>query len=475
MVEVTDGIIAHLGITPEDFVLYRRESPLSSNDVIISTHARKNDVQKAFKVACDSLSELRSISLMQRIKVVRNAAALLKDNLEELAQIVRLETGKPISMSRQECQVAIDFMNSISGSITFDIGTVIPSSTNKLAFTRIVPKGIAGLIVSFNTPVPNYAWKLIPSYLAGNASILKPSPYTPKSALYFAHQLLASGAHPGSIFVIQGDGTTGSLINKLPVDLMSFTGSSSTAEKIVFEGTNFTRKLIMELGGNNPLIVCEDARLDSAVQACIQAAFSNSGQRCASGSRIYLQKQIADQFKDKLYSELSTLKIGINPDVFMGPLIDSSAVDNYQDYVSQVNSKADKVFKFGQVNGAADWLVPMTVIEFSELDNPLIHEEVFAPILRIAIFENDDEVIASVNKSKYGLTAAVWTESFRRFFTFADSISSGVCNMNGPTHGSEFQFPFGGTKSSGNGLKEVGENCVETYGETQFISLDRSI
>jgi aldehyde dehydrogenase (NAD+) len=255
--------------------------------------------------------------------------------------------------------------------------------------------------------------------------------------------------------------------------LLSFTGSLSAGLNIQESSSKKVRKTILELGGSNPFIVFADANLDRAVESVVQSAFSNSGQRCASGSRLYLERAIHVEFISKLKLRLNKLTVGIEKQDEVGTVVDQSALDNYSSFLRLCAGEGNIWISEGRSANTDACIARPALVEI-EGDSALFQEELFLPILRIASFDDEEQVAKYANASKYGLTAAVWTKSLDRIDYFRKVLKTGVVNFNGPTHGSEFQFPFGGAKSSGNGSKEVGLDSLDEYSFKQITSIDFS-
>jgi acyl-CoA reductase-like NAD-dependent aldehyde dehydrogenase len=414
----------------------------------------------------------KKVNVVERSKMLVRFCRELEKIESEINHIVQIETAKPMRIVQAEFNTAVSFMHSLAGLATFKNGIAIPSANaNKTVYTRNFPYGIACLITSFNTPLPNYAWKLAPSFLAGNASILKPSEHTSLSAQLFIECFNKVDLPEFAVNLIHGNGeTVRHLISKKP-ELISFTGSSRTGSEINKLANSYTPKIILEMGGSNPFIVCETADLDAATPIIIDSAFSNAGQRCASGSRLIVHKDNYQNLLSKLENQLLKCKVGINQDSFYGGLISKNAFESHIQYLNKAKKAGLRVSEFGKIDGqeSPSFVLPAIIEVPIELHDDF-SDEVFSPILRVTKFERTSEALDLANRTDYGLVAAVWTRNFVEASYFTDNIESGVININGPTHGAEYQFPFGGAKSSGNGSKEVGYSSLEEYSFIKLIS-----
>jgi acyl-CoA reductase-like NAD-dependent aldehyde dehydrogenase len=448
-----------------------RYSPL--NDELIGSFKCGRDFEVALAVnnARDAFADWSRTTFVQRGLILRNACNLLLERSDEICSLVREETGKSLDLAKGELEAAVEFGYLMAAHGRLPIGKVLPSSVigKEVKVTRN-PIGVCGLIVSFNTPLPNYAWKVFPSLISGNTAILKPSPLTPFSAWMFAKVLKEAGVPKGVLQVIQGDGKTGELLAKSDVDLVSFTGSNQTGIAIAKETSNRTVKTILELGGSNPFIVLEDANIDLAIDFAIQSSFSNAGQRCAAGSRILLHINIAQNFIDAFKLKMNNFTYGTSTTSNMGPVISPEAANRINDFVAECEKAGADIYALGIEDGSAKSVVQPRMITNLDRHSDLAKQELFGPIVRLLTFSNDDEAVALANSTQFALTAAIWTENHSKATQLADRISAGLVNINGPTHGAEPNMPFGGFGASGNGTREAGIECLDYYSDLKIVA-----
>jgi aldehyde dehydrogenase (NAD+) len=328
------------------------------------------------------------------------------------------------------------------------------------------PIGVAALLISFNTPLPNAAWKAFPSIFCGNGSVLKPSEHAPLSAWWFGRLCLEAGLPPGVLNVLQGLGPEAGmpLVRDTHVDLVSFTGSAATGQAIAEASGRRLAKTCMELGGKNALVVCDDADLDRAVEWTVASAFSNAGQRCAAASRIVVFDAVYDAFRDRLLAAVE--RVG---DV--GPVISEASLERILGAVEAARAAGAGVLAGGERVGTIGWHVAPTLVEDVAPDAPLSCDELFGPVAALYRVPDLDAAVALVNDSPYGLTAAVHTASIHRAMRFAEQVAAGVVVVNAGTHGSEPHMGFGGVKRSGTGWKEAGVEALDVYSETQYVNL----
>lgn len=431
----------------------------------------KQELEEVILIADSNRKNIRDLGIYKRAQLLMEASRALEDNSEFISNLVRLETGKSIQMARAETKTAIEFMKNLAGASVFQYGISIPSNNpRKSIYTRNIPFGLAALITSFNTPMPNFAWKFAPSFLAGNISFIKPSEFTSLSAFNTVKLLIANGIPSEALVLCLGDKTTGEALVDSNVNLLSFTGSYLTGISIAENPNGKLRKNILELGGSNPFILCKSADIDKAIPFILQSAFSNAGQRCASGSRLIVHADHHQALVDKLMSELSKVTIGVEDSCFYGPLIDENAVLKAGKYLSELNNLGIQYKQLGTTEDLGLNLFKPTLVLAEDSRNDLLFEEVFSPILRIFRFNQIDDAIRIANNANYGLTAAIWTNEQAEEYELIQNVNAGVININGFTHGAEFQFPFGGLKSSGNGTRETGIDSLNEYSELQVIS-----
>jgi aldehyde dehydrogenase (NAD+) len=330
---------------------------------------------------------------------------------------------------------------------------------NRTVMATRRPVGVAGLIVSFNTPLPNYAWKAFPAVFCGNAAVLKPSEHTPASAAFFG-ELCNEVLPPGVLNVVQGLGPEAGppLVESPEVDLVSFTGSAQTGRWIAERGGRRLAKVVLELGGKNALVVCDDADLDGAVQWSLASAFSNAGQRCAAASRVVVFDSVYSAFRERFAEGARSYETG--------PVISEASLERI---VAALDGA--KVLVGGERLDRPGWWLAPTVLEDVPADAHLSGTELFGPVAILYRVRDLQEAIDLVNDSPYGLTSAIHTASLHRAMYFADEVEAGVVVVNGGTHGSEPHMGFGGVKQSGTGWREAGIEALDVYTDWKYVNL----
>jgi aldehyde dehydrogenase (NAD+) len=411
------------------------------------------DVAAAVSAARRAQPGWAAQTVVARGDLCREIALALRDQRDELSEIVSAETGKSLDAARGETDAAIEMGFFMAGEgRRFHGRTTTASMAHRQVMSIRQPLGVAGLLISFNTPLPNVAWKVFPAILCGNACVLKPSEHTPASAHRFATVCYKVGLPDGVLNVVHGLGPEAgaALVEHPDVDLVSFTGSAATGRWINETAGRRLAKVCLELGGKNALVVCDDADLDNAVRWALASAFSNAGQRCASASRIVVFDSVYDDFRERFLAGAREY----DP----GPVISEEAVERL------VAAGAERVDRAGY------WVAP-TVLENVAPDAEVSCAELFGPVTILYRVGSFDEAVALVNDSPYGLTAAIHTASVHRAMTFAEQAQAGVVVVNGGTHGSEPHMGFGGVKQSGTGWREAGVEALDVYSDWKYVNL----
>jgi len=441
--------------------------PADGADLCRVARSGSADVDAAVAAAREAQVEWGARTAVERGDVVRAIAALLRERREEASEIVAAETGKGIELARGETDAAVEMGFFVAGEGRRSYGrTTTASMPHRTVLTLRRPVGVAALLISFNTPLPNAAWKAFPSIFCGNGSVLKPSEHAPVSAWWLGRLCLEAGLPPGVLNVVQGLGPEAGmpLVEDTRVDLVSFTGSAATGRLIGEAAGRRLAKTVMELGGKNALVVCDDADLDRAVEWTVASAFSNAGQRCAAASRIVVMDTVYEDFRTRLLHAVGRVET-------VGPVISEESMERILRAVEAARAGGATVLAGGARVGDRGWYVAPTVVEGVAPDAPLSCEELFGPVAVLYRAQSFADAIVIANDSPYGLTAAVHTASIHRAMRFADRVAAGVVVVNAGTHGSEPHMGFGGVRQSGTGWKEAGVEALDVYSETRYVNL----
>jgi acyl-CoA reductase-like NAD-dependent aldehyde dehydrogenase len=428
----------------------------------LCTVARSNgaDVEATVAAARAAQPAWATLTPVERGRLLRDLAFALQARRDELADAVVDETGKSRDLALGEADAAIEMGFFVAGEGRRLYGrTTTSAMPNRTVMATRRPVGVAALIVSFNTPLPNYAWKAFPAVFCGNAAVLKPSEHTPASASLFA-SIANEILPPGVLNVVHGlGGEVGPpLVEHRDVDLVSFTGSAETGRWINEHAGRRLAKVVLELGGKNALVVCDDADLDRAVEWSLASAFSNAGQRCAAASRLVVFDGVYDEFRERLVAGARAYDAG--------PVISEESL---QRILASLESAT--VASGGSRLDRPGWWLEPTIVEGVPADAELSCRELFGPVTILYRVRDLEEAIDLVNDSPYGLTSAIHTASIHRAMRFADAVQAGVVVVNGGTHGSEPHMGFGGVKQSGTGWREAGVEALDVYTEWKYVNL----
>ena len=437
--------------------------------------SREKDVQQAVAVARGAFPAWARTPPVRRGEMLHAVVDALRGARQEMVKVVANETGKSPASALAETDGAILLGEFFAGEGQRLYGRTSTSATpHRYASSIRQPVGVAGLIVPANTPIANVAWKTFPALICGNAVVLKAAEDSPGVAALFAKVAHQAGLPAGLLNVIHGFGPEAGapLVAHTDVAVISFTGSTSAGREIAAVAGKRLARVSLELGGKNPFVVCDDADLDNAVKWALLSAFSNAGQRCASGSRIIVFERVADRFRDLLVERTARLKVGPGDADDLGAVINERALQRMLTAVESAVKRGGRLLAGGQrlsdeAHRRGFYLQP-TVLEVSA-DDPMSTEELFGPVTCLYRVKDFESALALANASPYGLTACIHTASVHRAAEFTQRVEAGVAVVNGGTFGSEPHMPFGGVKASGNGTREPGTEALDVYSSLKNV------
>jgi acyl-CoA reductase-like NAD-dependent aldehyde dehydrogenase len=458
---------------------FAKVSPVSGKEICRVARSRAEDVQKAVEVARRAQPAWANSTPVYRGDLLYDIAQVMRRQQEEIASIVSQETGMSFKQALGETGGAIAQGEFMAGEGRRLYGRTTTSAVpNKYAMVVRQPLGVAGLIIAANTPIANVAWKVFPALICGNTAILKAAEDTPATAWIVGRIAKEVGLPPGVLNIIQGFGEEAGapLVANPEVDVISFTGSTEVGRQIAEVAGRRLAKVSLELGGKNPLVVCDDADLENAAKWVLLSAFSNAGQRCASGSRIIIFDSIYDKFRDMLVAGTKKLKVGPGDDDDFGPVINEVQLTNMLSAIEQAREKGSVVLIGGHrltdPAHAAGFYMEPTILENVHPQDEISIKEIFGPITCLYRVKDFSEALQLANNSPYGLTACIHTRSIHRAVEFAQKVQAGVAMVNAGTYGSEPHMPFGGLKQSGNGTREPGTEALDVYSELKDICIN---
>lgn len=459
-----------------DAAWFDKRSPIDDRVVARVARGDAADVARAVDAAAGAADAWGRMPPPRRGEILGRVAVLLRAQADNLADIVRTETGKPRKNAAAEVASAADlavFMES-EGS-RFYGKTMTSPILNRAVRTLRSPIGVCAAIMPFNSPLAGIAWKAFPALLCGNAVVAKSHELTPYTAVAFGKILKEAGLPSGLYSAVQGFGPdVGTpLVTDERVGLVSFTGAAATGKLIqkMVSDRPVLAKVCLELGGKNPLVVCDDADVAAAAEHAVASAFIDAGQRCASGSRIIVFERVYEAFRDAMVTRTAAVKVGSGPEDECGPVVTRQSLDRLLAAVAGGVSRGGRVLTGGgrdEARAPGYYMTP-TILENVSSDDPLSQEELFGPVTCLYRVRNFDEAIALANATTFGLTAAIHTASVHRIEEFIARCRAGLVSINGPTYGAGPHMPFGGVKNSGNGFREPGTEALDVYCEWKTV------
>jgi betaine-aldehyde dehydrogenase len=416
----------------------------------------------------------------ERARVLAKTAQLLDEHREQLAQLLVLENGKPITEARGEVAATVNAFEYFSG-LARDINgrTVRDISSEVFAFTVKEPAGVAGVIVPWNFPLGILGQKLPPALAAGCTAVIKPSPLTPLSTLAVTKLLLEAGLDPDAVSVILGEGQAGAdLVAHRDVDVVTFTGSTATGRHIAAHaGSTRLKRVALEAGGKTPVLVTRNADLDEVVEGLTFAAFFNQGQVCVAGSRILADASIADELAQRLADRAGTLRLGDpwSTATQMGPLVSQAHFEGVSEALRTADSEGTTVVgggrRFTPNDTAAGPFLEPTVLRDDNDQASVTTDELFGPVTLVQSFGTLDEAVSRANAQAYGLAASVWSNDIREALDVTLALRSGTVWVNGSTDAFP-EVPLGGRRDSGYAA-EFGREGMEFFTENKTVQINR--
>ena len=457
---------------------FEKRCPRDGKVVARVTRGGAQDVDRALSLAETAVEGWSRLAPPKRGEILGQAAALIRDRQDELADIVAIETGKPIGDAKAEVLASAALGVFMEGEGSRFYGRTMTSPiANRSVRTVRQPIGICAAITPYNSPMAGVAWKLFPALLCGNAVVAKSHELTPYTAVAFARILREAGLPRGVLSVLQGLGPEvgAALIEDIRVGLVSFTGAVATGKLIQKRVSErpILAKVCLELGGKNPFVVCDDADLEAAATLAVASAFVDAGQRCASGSRIIVARAVYDDFKKLMLEKTEQLQVGSEPSDDMGPLIAQDHLDSLLEAVQGATRRGATLLTGGsRVEAdrcAGGYYMAPTVLEDVPPDDEVSQRELFGPVTCLYRVDTFEEALAQANGTSFGLTGAIHTFNNNRIEEFINGYGAGLVSVNGATFGSGPHMPFGGIKNSGNGFREPGTEALDVYSEWKTI------
>jgi alpha-ketoglutaric semialdehyde dehydrogenase len=437
------------------------------------------DVDAAIDAAAKAFPGWRRTPPPARGEIILKAGIIIEARKEELARLMTQEMGKVLKEARGDVQEAIDMAKYAAGFGRLPHGETVPSELkHKWAMTVRVPLGVVACITPWNFPMAIPSWKILPALMAGNTIVFKPASDTPIVATKLVEILEEAGLPGGVLNLVTGSGSEvgDPLVQDPRVAGISFTGSTAAGRQIAELAGRNLKRLGLELGGKNAIVVLDDADIRLAVDGALWAAFGTSGQRCTAASRLIVDRKVEKDFTDLLQERAAKMKVGdgLQPDTDMGPVINEGALKKVHEYTEIGKKEHARLVHGGDFAGDEGWFYRPTIFADGRKDMRMAQEEIFGPSTLVMPVNGLDEALEVANSTQYGLSMSIYTNDLRKAFHALDEMQSGLVYVNAPTIGAEIQLPFGGVKNTGNGHREAGTVALDEFTEWKTIYVDYS-
>ncbi|HMA34520.1 MAG TPA: aldehyde dehydrogenase family protein, partial [Chloroflexia bacterium] len=446
--------------------VFTSTNPATGETLAELSEGTGEDVNRAVAAAHKAFASWRLVPAPRRGEILFRAAQLLVERKEEMARLMTQEMGKVLAEARGDVQEAIDMTFYMAGEGRRLSGEVVPSELpNKWAMTYRDPIGVVAAITPWNFPVAIPSWKIMPALIAGNTVVIKPASDTPLCAIALVKVLEEAGIPAGVLNLVMGPGATvgTALIEHPDVALISFTGSTDAGNAVAVEAARRLKRVSLEMGGKNAIIVMDDANLDLALEGILWSAFGTSGQRCTAASRVIVHHAVKQELEGKLEARIKRLRLGngLDAGTDIGPVINKSQLQRIHGLVQQGQQLGTRIVVGGTIAADGDLakgaFYQPTLFTDAKPGDMVSQEEIFGPVTTLIPVQSLDEAIAVNNQTKYGLSSSIYTADVNTAFRAMRDITTGIVYINAGTIGAEIQVPFGGTRGTGNGHREAGQ------------------
>lgn len=467
---------------PRSGEYYQNINPATGEVLGEFPRSNKEDILEAIEAAYNALDRWRSFPAPKRAEIIFKAGEILLARKEELAREMTMEMGKVLKEARGDVQEGIDMTYYAAGEGRRMDGQVVPSELpNKWAMCIRVPIGVVAAITPWNFPLAIPTWKIMPALVAGNTVVFKPASYTPKSAYNLVKILEEAGLPDGVLNLVFSNGPIfGDIVlEDQRVGMISFTGSTEIGTHLLQRAPKRHKRIHTEMGGKNAIIVLNDADFELAVEGIIWSAFGTTGQRCTACSRVIVEKGVKEKLLPILVERTKKLKLGngLDPSTDVGPLVSEAQVKVVEKYV-EIGKNEGKLLCGGKRPDEPElqqgsFFLP-TIFDNVKPDATIAQEEIFGPVVAVIEAENFDSAIKINNATNYGLSTSIYTRDVNKAFKAMEKIDTGLVYINAGTIGAEVHLPFGGMRGTGNGHREAGKTCFDTFTEWKTIFVDYS-
>jgi len=464
--------------------VFENRNPTKTQDLIgVFQKSTRDDAERAIEAARRAYDHWRLVPAPRRAELLFRAAQLIAERKEALARDMTREMGKVLDETRGDVQEAIDMTFFMAGEGRRQYGQTVPSELrDKFAMSIRQPLGVCAVITPWNFPMAIPSWKIIPALVCGNTVVFKPATLTPLSALNFVRILDEAGIPPGVVNLVTGGGAEvgNALLVSDDVRVVSFTGSTDVGRTVSMQAAPTFKKVHLEMGGKNVIIVMDDAAIELAIEGAVWGGFGTSGQRCTAASRVVVHERVYKTFLDRFVARVRALRVGdgLAPDTDMGPVVSESQLKTVMKYV-EIGQKEGATLACGghrlTAGAYADGYFHEPTV-FADVDPTMriAQEEIFGPVVSVIRCTSLDEAVTIGNNVQYGLSASIYTQDVNRAFSAMRDMYTGIFYVNAPTIGAEVHLPFGGTKATGNGHREAGTAALDVFSEWKSVYVDFS-
>jgi acyl-CoA reductase-like NAD-dependent aldehyde dehydrogenase len=463
--------------------VFENRNPADRDDLIgVFQESSVEDAEAAIAAAQRAYDHWRLVPAPKRAEILFRAAQILVDRKEPFARDMTREMGKVLQETRGDVQEAIDMTYFMAGEGRRQYGQTVPSELrDKFAMSLRQPLGVCSIITPWNFPMAIPSWKIMPALVCGNTVVFKPATLTPLSALNFVKVLEDAGVPKGVVNFVTGGPDVGTLLSKHDaVRVVSFTGSSAVGRIVNENAAPGFKKVHLEMGGKNVIMILDDAQLELAVEGCVWGGFGTTGQRCTAASRVVVHEKVYDAFIEQFARRTKALRVGNGLDEKnqVGPSVSESQLQTVMQYV-EIGKKEGATLLAGgnrldKGEAARGFFHEPTIFGDVDPKMRIAQEEIFGPVVSVMRCHSLEEAIRIGNGVAYGLSASIYTRDINKAFTAMRDIYTGIFYVNAPTIGAEVHLPFGGTKATGNGHREAGTAALDVFSEWKSVYVDFS-
>jgi alpha-ketoglutaric semialdehyde dehydrogenase len=462
---------------------FENRNPANTDDLVgVFQQSNEADARRAIDAAARAYERWRLVPAPVRAEILFKAAQIIAARKEDFARDMTREMGKVLNETRGDVQEAIDMTFYMAGEGRRMFGQTVPSELrNKFAMSVRQPLGVCSIITPWNFPMAIPSWKIIPALVCGNTVVFKPSSQTPLSALNFVNVLIEAGVPKGVVNMVTGEAEVGTtLTTHERVSVVSFTGSTRVGRIVNQAAAPSFKKVHLEMGGKNVVMIMDDANLELAVDGCLWGGFGTTGQRCTAASRVVVHEKVYKTFVDQFVARARSLVVGdgLQPDTQVGPSNSGSQLETVMRYVKIGRDEGARLVTGGsrleKGAHAKGFFHEPTVFADADPKMRIAREEIFGPVVSVIPCRSIEEAIDIGNGVEYGLSASIYTQDINRAFQAMRDLYTGIFYVNAPTIGAEVHLPFGGTKNTGNGHREAGGAALDVFSEWKSIYIDFS-